>query len=247
MAMQQNLLLDSEIRDWVLLPLIFILLCVGIGRHYLAVAMKSKPKVAMVSTVAEQQLASYTRVLLANSHLLPYEAFTQRVEKVQQKLKVPVENNQMAAMADPSMMGEMMKKQVMGIVPNIAMMSVVTSIYSGFVIAKFPFPASNRFKGMVQRGVDIDDLDGSYATSMSLYFLISFGLQGILQLLLGQNEGDEAQLMAQQMQNPRGAAGQQPPQDMNKVFKGLSEELQFAADTHNYAFHNATQMLLQGK
>ena len=29
MAAQQNILLDSEIRDWVLLPILFILLCCG--------------------------------------------------------------------------------------------------------------------------------------------------------------------------------------------------------------------------
>merc|ERR1712146_389034 len=127
----------------------------------------------------------------------------------------------------------------MGIVPQMVMMSVITALFSGFVVAKFPFPLSAKFKGMVRRGVDIDDLDGSYATSLSLYFLVTYGLQGIYQLLLGQNEGDEQQLMQQQMQNPMGGGAQQP-QDMNKVFKALAEELQFAQDTHSFQFENAT-------
>jgi hypothetical protein len=145
---------------------------------------------------------------------------------------------------DPSMMGDMMKRQVMMIVPQMVMMSVITALFQGFVVAKFPFSLSAKFKGMTQRGVDIDDLDGSYATSLSLYFLITFGLQGLLQLVLGQNEGDESQMMQQQMSNPTGQPAQQ---DMNKVYKALGEELQFAQDTHSYAFENATQLLLQGK
>lgn len=250
MAVQQNILLDSEIRDWVLLPIIWILLLVGIIRHYLTVAMKSKPKVN-VTPAAEGQLAAYARLLLLNGVYLPADSFKQRVDALAGeggRLTVPVENNQMANMMDPSMMGDMMKKNVMMIVPNMAMMGLITTFFSGFVIAKFPLPLSARFKGMVQRGVDIDNLDGSYATSMSLYFLILFALQGVLQLLLGQNEGDETAMMQQQMANPMGGGGAQPPnQDMNKVYKGLTEELQFALDTHQYQLASATTLLLQGK
>jgi hypothetical protein len=250
MAVQQNLLLDSEIRDWVLLPLVFILLMVGLGRNYVMIATKTRAKAGLMQAAAEQQLASYCRLVMANAGFVPYDSLTQRVERLNQKLQAPAENNQMAAAMDPSMMGDMMKGQMMGVLPNIAMMSIVTSVFAGFVIAKFPFPCSNKFKGMVQRGVDIDDLDGSYATSMSMYFLIQYGLQGILQLILGQNEGDEMAMMQQQMSNPMGGAGAgrgQPPQDMNKVFKGLAEELQFTADTHAYQLENATALLLQGK
>ena len=209
--------------------------------------MKSKPKPPMMASAVEQQLAGYSRLLLTNACFVPFDSLKLRADRLVAKLQVPVENNQMAAMMDPNMMGDMMKRQVMMIVPQMVMMSVITTLFSGFVVAKFPFPLSPKFKGMVQRGVDIDSLDGSYATSMSLYFLITFGLQGILQLVLGQNEGDESQLMAQQMQNPMGGGAQQPQQDMNKVFKALAEELQFAQDTHAYAFENATAMLLQGK
>ena len=244
MAVQQNILLDSEIRDWVLLPIVFILLCVGVLRHYLTLATKSKPKTQNVTSAAEQQLANYTRLILANASFIPYDGLKQRSDRLGQRLSAPVENNQLAAAMDPSMMGDMMKRQVMMIVPQMVMMSVITALFQGFVVAKFPFSLSAKFKGMTQRGVDIDDLDGSYATSLSLYFLITFGLQGLLQLVLGQNEGDESQMMQQQMSNPTGQPAQQ---DMNKVYKALGEELQFAQDTHSYAFENATQLLLQGK
>lgn len=243
--MSQNLVLDSAIRDWVLLPPVFIVLFIGILRHFVAIAMTGKPKPPTISSIPEQQLAGYSRFVLANSSQVPYESFKQRAEWLLPKLARPLENNQMAAMMDPGMMSNMMKSNVTATLPNIAMMSLVQAIFSGFVVAKFPFALSNRFKGMVQRGVDIDNLDGSYATSLSLYFLIMFGLQSVIQLLLGRNEGDETQMMKQQMSNPMGQ--QQAPQDMNKVNQALTEELKFALDTHAYQLENAVALLLQGK
>jgi hypothetical protein len=42
---EEYLLLDSSIRDWVVIPIILILVLVGIGRHYIQELIKSRPKV----------------------------------------------------------------------------------------------------------------------------------------------------------------------------------------------------------
>jgi len=43
--MDSNLVLDPQIRNWVVLPLIFIVVCVGIGRRWLMQMLKPGPKV----------------------------------------------------------------------------------------------------------------------------------------------------------------------------------------------------------
>ena len=42
---ESYLLLDSEIRDWVVLPIVLLLIVVGICRHYVQELIKSTPKI----------------------------------------------------------------------------------------------------------------------------------------------------------------------------------------------------------
>jgi len=41
---EEYLLLDSSIRDWVVLPVVLILVIVGLGRHYVQELIKSSPR-----------------------------------------------------------------------------------------------------------------------------------------------------------------------------------------------------------
>lgn len=48
---------------------------------------------------------------------------------------------------------------------------------------------------MLQRGVDIHNLDVKYVSSLSLYFLILFGLNGLQSLILGAESDEEMRKM----------------------------------------------------
>ena len=72
-------------------------------------------------------------------------------------------------------------------VPNMLMMTVISFFFSGFVLVKVPFPVTQRFKQMLQRGVDLATLDTSYVSSLSWYFLLMFGLRGFLRVVLGED------------------------------------------------------------
>ena len=43
MSHPEHLLLDSAIRDWVVIPMLIMLLLVGMGRHYVQTVLKSVP------------------------------------------------------------------------------------------------------------------------------------------------------------------------------------------------------------
>ncbi|RNF08942.1 uncharacterized protein Tco025E_07065 [Trypanosoma conorhini] len=242
--MSQNILLDSNIRDWVLFPLIAIVIFVGMLRHYAGLLMKSPPK-PKINKMCCVNIANYGRLLLGEGKALSPEAFQRRAEAMRQgPLQKKVELDAMEMMNDPSMMGEMMKNNILMMVPNMGMMMLVSYFFSGFVVAKFPFGLASRFRGMMQSGVDIINLDCNYVTSLSMYFLIMFGSNGILQLLLGADaDGGEQALMLSQMSG----ANPQQPVDYGKVFKSLAEELEFTQGCHKWAYENAPQLLLQGK
>jgi hypothetical protein len=55
---------------------------------------------------------------------------------------------------------------------------------------KIPFPLFQRFRIITQRGIEqLADLDVSYVSSLSWYFLVLFGMMGINTLLLGSGDG----------------------------------------------------------
>lgn len=103
-------------------------------------------------------------------------------------------------LSDPTMMTDMMKRNVGMIVPQMLTGGFVHFFFSGFVVAKVPFPLTQRFRLMLQRGVDVANLDVTYVSSLSWYFLNLFGLGGVRSLVLGDQAVDDTQLMQQQMQ-----------------------------------------------
>ena len=96
---------------------------------------------------------------------------------------------------------DMMKGNMSYMIPNFAMMSFVSYFFSGFVCLKMPFSLpSTHFKIMMQRGVDLSQLDVSYVSSLALYFLLMFGLNDVYALILGEgSEMDEQRMMQMQM------------------------------------------------
>jgi len=114
--------------------------------------------------------------------------------------------------SDPSQMDNMMsqfKTQTVIMIPQMVIMGWVNFFFSGFVASKcadhvefsmthrsldivftarLPFPLTLGFKPMMQRGISTPDMDTRWVSSLSWYFLNFFGLNGVYQLLLG-NEG----------------------------------------------------------
>lgn len=109
--------------------------------------------------------------------------------------KVPGPTN---PMSNPMAMVDMMKGNLIFMLPNIALMAFVGYFFSGFLCLKLPFSVpSNHFRSMLQRGVDLTSLDISYVSSLSWYFLVTFGLNGVLGLLLGDSSASEQMMQMQ--------------------------------------------------
>ncbi|XP_053359337.1 ER membrane protein complex subunit 3-like [Clarias gariepinus] len=238
-----ELLLDSSIRVWVVLPIVCITFLVGVLRHYVTKLIQSEKKVEL-QQVSDSQVLMRSRVLRENGRFLPKQSFAMRkhyfnnaetgfFKKVKRKVvpKNPI--------TDTSMMTDMMKGNLTNVLPMILIGGWINWAFSGFVTTKVPFPLTLRFKPMLQRGIELVSLDASWVSSASWYFLNVFGLRSMYSLILGQdNAADQARIMQEQM---TGAAMAMPP-DPNKAFKSEWEALEIVE--HKWALENVEEELM---
>ena len=66
---------------------------------------------------------------------------------------------------------------------TVVMMQGIQHFFSGFILLKIPFSLTAGFKNMFQKGLaDLPDLDPSYVSSVSWYFLVMYGLRSFFRL-----------------------------------------------------------------
>lgn len=202
-AQSSNILLDSNIRDWVVLPLFIIMVAAGLLRFHMGNILKPKPK---SNTKLAQRTQSSVRACAAlNSgaiHFLSTSKLESRKnaypellrdqaewcetyldKKEEEKEGNPDDDDDM-----PNPLGQMsgMMGNMAFMVQNMVMMQGIQYCFAGFILLKVPFSLTMGFKQMFQRGLEgLATLDTSYVSSVSWYFLVMFGLRGFFRLVIG--------------------------------------------------------------
>lgn|ERR1711920_64733 len=226
-----DLILDPSIRDWVVLPMVLVMVLVGLVRHYATLLMKSTPK-SELNTLKQMQTLKRAQMLRGNGKFVRTSSIAQRVkffvasEKEDGYKGILCEkqpkSNAMNPMMNPDGMTNMLKGNMTMMLPNMLMMGLISYFFAGFVLVKVPFSLTQEFKEMFQRGVELKTLDVSYVSSLSWYFLVMFGMRGFLSLILGeQSAHDDTQAMQAQM----GMGMNQPGFDATKAFKQERDNL----------------------
>lgn len=238
-----ELLLDSDIRIWVFLPIVLITFLCGILRHYVSVLISTQKKVDLTQ-LQDSQAMIRARMLRENCKYIPEQSFLMRRHFFNNDDSGYLKTVKRAAapqpMTDPNMMVEMLKGQLTNMLPMIAIGGWINWTFSGFVTTKVPFPLTLRFKPMLQRGIELVSLDASWVSSASWYFLNVFGLRSIYTLVLGENNAaDQARIMEEQMSG----AAMAMPQDPKAAFKAEWEALEIAE--HRWALKDVESDLLQ--
>ncbi|KAF8981583.1 ER membrane complex subunit 3 [Entomortierella lignicola] len=257
---RQAMLLDPAIRDWVLLPIMLVMVLVGVVRHQVTVLLNGAPRKADLKSARETKALQRGGILRAFGSHIPQHAFESRKAYITEAfekgtyLKDPKAGSKPKGniMQDPAYVETMMdgmKKNMMNIVPQTVIMGWINFFFSGFVLIKLPFPLTIRFKSMLQRGIETQDMDVSWVSSLSWYFLNLFGLQSVFTLILGSGHAADAmrdmQAMSTMGMGP--AAGPQmgptgQPQDMHKIF--LSEKENIELTEHEWGLDNVETRLL---
>ncbi|PVU88610.1 hypothetical protein BB559_005495 [Furculomyces boomerangus] len=182
--------------------------------------------------------------LVQNSGNIPQTSFQQRAKGFSKALESGEylefpDKKEMGTpnpMADPKVLESMIdgiKSQMMGIIPQTLIMGWIQFFFSGFILTKLPFPLGNKFKSMLQAGINTPNMDVTWVSSLSFYFLNLFGLNGVFGLFL--SDGGSSANMMNDLKSMGGiqqqAAGQ--PQDYHSLFIGLKENLDLVHYRHN--------------
>ena len=120
------------------------------------------------------------------------------------------------------MMNNMLKQNIQSVI-HIVMFTGIGSVFQGFITAQVPFPLGHKFKQMLQQGLMVHALDPTYVSSMSWAFLLIYGLNGVLGMVLQDSKSiEEMELMASgagMMQQ----GGQMQQKNYNALFKSERE------------------------
>lgn len=227
--------LDPSLLTWALVPILVITCAVSYGRLLINVLLKKDSSKVDVKDLQHKQTLQRAARLRANGTYLSANAIKNR-EKffLGPDGKLKTENIQVTPPDPTEALSQMsMGGQMAMMATQMVMYSFVTWAFPGFVLLKLPFPVTEKFRPLLQNGLMVPTLDVSYVTSLSWYFLVTFGTQPFIMLLASQlNKANFSDVMLQQ-QMGMGMQQQQPQQfDAKKL---LDAEAKMFGAFVNYA------------
>jgi ER membrane protein complex subunit 3 len=214
-----DLLLDDRMLLWVFLPIIYVCCLIQLFRFYFTLysaytATKKPVKKPQLQETKDKAIVQKCENLAKKYFLLTREAFDCRrtfLCKPEEGYLVrngdrPPTDTANNMMAMQSGMMDNMKGMVVMMLTTMPAMAWINSFFAGFVLAKVPFSLTQQFRSMTQSGIDMPNLDVSYVSSVSFYFLIVFGLNQLQPLIIDDNDSDEGvKALDQDKKNMTGA------------------------------------------
>jgi len=240
----QNILLDSDIRDWVVLPLFVIMVTAGLLRVHVGMLLKPSPKnLEKISQRTQSSVRATSALKTGAIHFLSSSKLESRKlaypeilkdqaewcgtymeDREREKEENPSDDDD--DMPNPLAAMDGMKGGMVGMVQNMVMMQGIQFFFSGFILLKVPFSLTMGFKQMFQRGMEgLVNLDTSYVSSISLYFLFMYGLRAFFRLVMGTPtlETQEIQKMWMKLGKKTGGGNPNAPKEDAQI-KALNSE-----------------------
>ena len=253
----QTILLDSDIRDWVVLPLLVIMISAGLLRHHVGILLRGKAKpIPRVEQRSKSDLQRASRIRSGSANFISTQKWQARRDyysstflreeaewAIKEKETAPTDSGAPDPMNPMSMMDGMMGNMAF-MVQNMVMMQGISHFFKGYVLVKIPFPLTQGFKGMFQRGLELQTLDTSYVSSVSWYFLVMYGLRGFFRLVIGDPSQEQTESIMLQSQLGTQTAPAGPAQfDAPKMLKAEGDNLELLP-AHKSSFDDVEKRLL---
>jgi hypothetical protein len=243
--------LDPSIRNWVFIPITIITVAINLLMKYLNVVInqgQAKPVTSRVDHEHEDQREDFLKKELEGRDAdIKVKAALNRVNKLKTNFMHISERgfklrkgffcndggffsqkieNKAPEVMNPNMMVDVLKKNLINGLYYALIFVGVGYMFSGFILLKLPFGLTQKFRSMLQQGLNLPDVDVSYVSAISWCFILVFGLNSILQHFDG---GDSFSMLNQQeqmMKAPMQMMPGQPGTDFEKVFSTEKENIE---------------------
>lgn len=219
--MSPDLVLDWRIRFWVLLPITVASILIGLLRSSF-VSLLIRPHRVDLFKVRDASALSRSSAFRRASHILhPAQVVSRRSAFLSSEGPLKRASTDKASPLASVMNPDQIGNQVVGIlsstVPTVVLGAWVRSMFGGFAVCRVPFPLSQRFRGMLQSGIERagQSLDVRYVSAFSWFIFNLFGSSTITQLLLPAGVDPVDNFPSD---NATSAAGQ-----LSAVFRGFND------------------------
>lgn len=194
---ESDLVLDWRIKIWVLVPITVATFVMGLLRHYVVLLLLQEPRVDIFKFRDASALARAHALREASGFIHPAQFEARRAYFLTPDgplRKQGVTPSPMSLMMNPENLGNQVIGLLSSIVPQMVLGAWARFLFSGFAVCRVPFPLGQRFRGMLQAGIERagQDLDVSYVSALSWYIINLFGNSSIVQLFLSADNEKES-------------------------------------------------------
>ncbi|EGV60685.1 hypothetical protein PSN45_001543 [Yamadazyma tenuis] len=240
-----ELVLDPQLKYWVLLPISVVMVVVGLLRSNVTLLLKSDPKLEEFKKNREKQFLKRATSFKNGSSVLTRDEFLVRQEYFITQLKSSEffanKNVSSDAPANPltdpgsaDALMEMAKGNMMNYIPQTLIMAWVNYFFAGFVIMKLPFPITDSFKSMLQQGIVTPDLNVRYVSSISWYFVNLMGLKPVYSLIMNDSSAADELVNSQQQNQQLPNLGAPGAPKVDKIFEKEAADIQILSHESIY-------------
>jgi hypothetical protein len=258
--------IDHRIRDWVFIPILYVMFMCGLLKIFIQKVMNAKKPVTGTTAKAvedarqkcvlmrAQKLGS-TNSLLTNRGWHMRRHWFLKAEGQLFEHENDAEEDAMAAMSkgnpmmNPNNMADMLKNNLFMTVITPMQFGFISYFFTGYIVGKVPFPLTQKFREMLQRGVENVALDVKYVSALSLYFLTIFGFNSVYRMILSGDNDDALNPMNDPSMNPMamnpmggGANPMSGPPNTKKMFATERENLNMIQ--HDFSLGDPEKILV---
>lgn len=144
------LLIDPAIRDWVLLPLLALVVVLHFVRLY-AMRLTASDAAPDVDELKQRSTVARAQRLRANGGFITGQGFAMRKDHLLSAAHGQLRDEAVADKPpNPLAQPDMMKQQLLGMVLGYGPLMWISSFVTGFLLVQIPFPLTERFKSLTQ-------------------------------------------------------------------------------------------------
>lgn len=176
------MILDTSIRFFVFVPTLIMSFLAGYLMKNIKYITRNEKELKL-NEIGVNQAVVRSKLLLQNGRLISKESFSMRKHFFNDKQtgffcfdKLPTNKNEPMPLSD---LTSMVKNNIIDLFLFFGIAGLNNWMFSGFITTKLPFPVTLRFKPMLQRDIDMPQLDASWVSSISWYLMCIIGLRYI--------------------------------------------------------------------